>query len=377
MWWKKILFLTSLIAFLFSGNFGFADCPSTDFTGDCFVNFKDFAFLAGQWLTGSDWDDLSIMVDQWLSADSNMVYILNGEFDMGDHHGDGHVDEQPVHTVFLDSFFISRYEVTNQQYCDYLNWAYDACDIKVENGIVYALSDGSNSYPYCDMHSIDVNSQIDYSGGVFSVRTKGGRDMSNDPMVYVGWHGAAAYCNWRSGQEGYQKLYDPCDPNWPCDFSKKGYRLPTEAEWEYAARGGQHSPYYRFPWGDTISHSQANYRADPTIYPYDVNPTGGNHPDWSDGIAPYTAPVGSFLLNGYSLYDMAGNVFEWCNDWYDFEYYSTSPYDNPRGPVSGQNHVFRGGSWTDYAYYSRVAFRYNPFPDARSSIVGFRVVLDF
>ena len=360
-----------------------ADCPSADLTGDCFVNFEDFAVIGAQWLNGYDWNDVNTLANQWLTIDpcvpDDMVYIPDGNCDMGDHHGDGYLDELPVHAVLLDAFFMSRYEITNQQYCDYLNSAYDACDIKVDGGIVYDFSDSSNSYPYCDTHSYDADSQIYYSGGVFSVMTKpevGGRDMSDDPMVEISWYGAASYCNWRSSEGGKESCYNLS--TWECDFTKKGYRLPTEAEWEYAARGGEHSPYYRFPWGDTINHDYANYKANSSAYSYDTSPytTWFFHPTWNDGIYPYTSVVGSFSPNGYGLYDMAGNVWEWCNDWYDSDYYDTSPYDNPQGPASGSKRVLRGGSWYFNAYYCRVAFRNHVIPVNRIFNRGFRIVLD-
>jgi formylglycine-generating enzyme required for sulfatase activity len=199
-------------------------------------------------------------------------------------------------------------------------------------------------------------------------------------MVLVTWYGAVAYCNWRSQREGYEKVYDPCDPNRPCDFSKHGYRLPTEAEWEYAARGGEQNPYFRFPWGDTISHSQANYYSywedGSPYYPYDVSPTEGFHPVWNDGTKPYTSPVGSFSPNGYGLYDMSGNVWEWCNDWYDTNYYYTSPYDSPEGPASGIYRVLRSGSWQFWKLDWRVASRGNRDPTYRFSDYGIRIVLD-
>ena len=91
---------------------------------------------------------------------------------------------------------------------------------------------------------------------------------------------------------------------------------------------------------------------------------------------PYTAPVGSFAANGYSLYDMAGNVWEWCNDWYDSNYYGTSPYDNPTGPASGSGRVPRGGCWGNDAILCRVAYRFNFSPGDRSFGLGFRIVLD-
>ncbi|HUW19637.1 MAG TPA: formylglycine-generating enzyme family protein [Sedimentisphaerales bacterium] len=354
----KSAVLMAALLFVFAGaGRAFAACPSADLTGDCFVDFEDFAVMARQWLTGPN-------------TLADMVQIPGGEFQMGRHVGDGMACELPLHAVLLDSFFMSKFEITNSQYCDFLNSA----DVKVDGGTVYVYWDTSNSHPYCDTHSISSYSQIDYSGGVFSVRTKGGRDMSDDPMVMVSWYGAAAYCNWRSRQEGYDACYNLS--TWDCDFSKHGYRLPTEAEWEYAARGGQHSPYYRFPWGDTISHSQANYYSS-SSYSYDISPTRGYHPTWNDGTWPYTAPAGSFLPNGYTLYDMTGNVSEWCNDWFTGAYYSTSPYDNPKGPASGDDRVLRGGSYSHDAYFCRVACRYADlsFPHFRQAYGGFRVVL--
>jgi len=365
---KKLLICLSLAVFVFSGSWAVADCPSADLTGDCFVDFEDFALMANQWLT----------TDPCVPDD--MAYIPDGNFVMGDHHGDGYSNELPVHSVLLDAFFMSRYEITNQQYCDYLNSAYPG-QIKVVSGVVYASSDSSNSYPYCDTHSYDADSQIDYNdvSGTFSVREKGGRDMSDDPMVQVSWYGSVAYCNWRSSEGGYEACYNLS--TWECDFSKHGYRLATEAEWEYAARGGQHNPYYRFPWGDTISHSQANYYSywsgGSPYYSYDVSTTSGYHPTWNDGIYPYTSPAGSFSANGFGVYDMAGNVWEWCNDWYDSNYYNVSPYDNPEGPASGTSRVLRGGSWINDAGSCRVAGRTTRIPPGfRYFSNGFRIVLD-
>ena len=363
----------------------FAGCPSADLTGDCFVDIEDFAVFASQWLSSDP------------NIPDDMVYIPGGEFEMGNHFDpdEGWGNELPVHAVLVDAFFMSTCEITNSQYCDFLNSAYPA-QLKVVNGVVYASSDSGNSYPYCDTHSYDADSQIDFSDPDFSVRTKDGRDMSDDPMVQVSWYGAAAYCNWLSEQDGYEACYDLS--TWDCDFSKHGYRLPTEAEWEYAACGGAHSPYIRFGWGDTISHSQANYYAKPASYTYDVSPTGGYHPLWNS-VSPFTSPVGFFDgtmkykvdynwpgsatsyqttsgANGYGLYDMMGNVWEWCNDWYDANYYDVSPYDNPTGPAGGSERVFRGGGWGSDALVSRVADRFKNDPDTRGSNFGFRIVLD-
>ncbi|MHC4528874.1 MAG: SUMF1/EgtB/PvdO family nonheme iron enzyme [Planctomycetota bacterium] len=351
-----------------------------DFSHDGSVNLADLFILKAGFGTGGHSPSTGNQ-DCASSLDPDMVFIPGSEFLMGDPCSEGNSDERPVHAVYVDSFYMGRYEITNQQYCDYLNSAYPA-QIKVHGGLVYASYDIGNSYPYCDTHSSDTDSQIDYNdvSGTFNVRTKGEppRDMSDDPIVEVSWYGSVAYCNWRSAQEGYQQLYDPCNANWPCDFSKHGYRLPTEAEWEYAARGGMSGK--RFPWADpNITHSQANYRADPSFYPYDVSPTSGYHPDWYDGVEPYTSVVGSFSANGYGLYDMAGNVWEWCNDWYASGYYSASPYDNPQGPASSPYRVLRGGGcgWSGSAFYCRVAARGLDRPQYGGYTSGFRVVLDF
>jgi len=337
-----------------------------DFNGDYKVDFKDFAKFATVFQSrfgDPNWNpiydisepndgfinelDLLVFAHHWLDY---MVLIPGGEFLMGDHFSDGGSNELPVHLVKVNSFYMSPYEITNGQYCEYLN---SANEIKVVDGIVYSSSDANNSYPYCATQNYDYKSQIDYSDDMFSVRTKNDRDMSNDPMVMVSWYGAVAYCDYY------------------------GYRLPTEAEWEYAARGGEYDPYYRFPWGDTISHSQANYKSEPS-YLYDVSPTSGYHPDYWHGQYPYTAPVCSFQANGYGLYDMAGNAWEWCNDWYSLTYYSVSPYDNPQGPLSGTARIIRGGGWYFDTYRCRVAYRFKLTPVTLSySCVGFRVVLDY
>ena len=193
------------------------------------------------------------------------------------------------------------------------------------------------------------------------------------PCVEVTWYGAVAYCNYRTLKEGggLTPCYNLSD--WSCNWSANGYRLPTEAEWEKAARGGLSGQ--RFPWGATISQSRANYYAS-TSFAYDES-SGGYHPDYDDGGYPYTSPAGTFESgkNGYGLYDMAGNVWEWCNDWYGSSYYSSSPGSDPRGPASGSYRVGRGGSWGDHASHCRVANRASFTPGRSLYGIGFRACL--
>jgi sulfatase modifying factor 1 len=288
-------------------------------------------------------------------SDPNMVSITGGTYQMGDSLDsvlwNGVDAAVPVHTVTLSSFYISKYVITNQQYCSFLN----SGGVKDVGGIVYASTDSGNSYAYCDESSVDEWSQIAYSGGVFSVVTKGSRSMVNDPMVEVSWYGAAAYCNWRSQQAGLGQCYSLS--TWTCNFSQNGYHLPTEAQWEFAARGGLAGN--RFPWGNTISASQANYHRYSSFYSFDLGPGRGFNPSWcTDMIMPFTSPVGSFAANGYGLYDMSGNVWQWCND--EWAVYTSNSQTNPRqaaGTSYPNEKVVRGGSWDDVAIHCAVAMR--------------------
>lgn len=241
-----------------------------------------------------------------------MVLIPAGEFQMGtdsseipdlvqwlnDRWVDDHSDllfdrETPLHTVYLDSFYMDIYEVTNAQYRKFME------------------ATGHSAPGYWSVSSYNA---------------------PEHPVVGVNWHDAVAYAEW------------------------VGKRLPTEAEWEKAARGGLSGK--RYPWGDEISRDGANYSG-----------TGGKD-IWS-----YAAPVGSFAPNSYGLYDMVGNVREWCADWYDSGYYINSPYNNPLGADSGRKRVLRGGSWGHSPCHLRCASRYHPcYPTNMGSSVGFRCV---
>lgn len=201
----------------------------------------------------------------------------------------------------------------------------------------------------------------------------------NHPVQTVNWYDAVKWCNARSQMEGDTPCYylnagltvlytngdvDAVFVNTNCN----GYRLPTEAEWEKAARGGLSG--LRYPWGNTISESQANY-APGSGASYDL----GGTQTYATGAQPYTSPVGSFPPNGYGLFDMAGNVAEWCWDWYDGGYYAPGQ-TNPQGPPSanGNFRVHRGGGWFVDADLARCAYRDFNNPNVASSVGGFRCV---
>jgi len=211
---------------------------------------------------------------------------------------------------------------------------------------------------------------------------------ANHPVHSITWFGMVKWCNARSEKENLTPVYCTTSSlatvyrtgsmlvanDW-VRWTANGYRLPTEAEWEKAARGG--APGHRFPWSavDTIQHSRANYYSS-TNYAYDTSPTRGYHPDYDDGVPFYTSPVGSFAATGYppGLFDMAGNVWEWCWDRFSPSYYASAPTNDPRGPTSGWDRVIRGGSWGLNADYCRAANRGSEVIIGGTHFLGFRCV---
>jgi formylglycine-generating enzyme len=201
------------------------------------------------------------------------------------------------------------------------------------------------------------------------------------PMTQITWYAMVKWSNARSQQSGLTpvyytdagltQVYTNGDVTPYVNWTANGYRLPTEAEWEKAARGGVSG--LRFPWGDTISESQANYYGDTNDYGYDLGPNGYNA-----AFASSASPVGYFEPNRYGLYDMAGNVLESCWDWYaPPPYPSGSPYlggSDPRGPASGSARVARGGDYDSSAYFSRCAARDDANVNDASVYIGFRCV---
>ncbi|MEI7675189.1 MAG: DUF1566 domain-containing protein [Bacteroidales bacterium] len=287
--------------------------------------------------------------------------IPGGTFSMGDHIGfvdPKHTsDELPLHDVKIDSFLMAKTHVTNQQYLTYLNAAFANGLITVKGNIVYGV--GLDSI-YCYTNQYASYYSISFDGKVFSMADF----RANHPMVGVKWYGTIAFCNWLSTQNGLTECYNL--KTGVCDFTKYGYRLPTEAEWEYAARGGKYNPYYNYPWGNDGDITKANWTV--SLDPYEGT---------SAAAYPYSTPVGFYdgqlkqkadynwpssaatyqttsSTNGFGLQDMAGNVWQFINDWYSSTYYANSPTDNPKGPDAGagspmpdgkQYKGMRGGNW--------------------------------
>jgi formylglycine-generating enzyme required for sulfatase activity len=250
---------------------------------------------------------------------AGMVLIPAGSFQMGDAFNEGESDERPVRTVMVSAFAMDKYEVTKALWDEVASWA--------------------------GAHGYDI--------GPGSAQGTG----PGHPATYVSWYEAVKWANARSEREGLTPCYTVSGsvyrtgesaPN--CNWSANGYRLPTEAEWEKAARGG--AAGRRYPWGDAIDATRANYNSN----------NGG------------TTPVGNYPPNGVGLYDMAGNVWEWCWDWYGGTYYASSPGTDPRGPASGSDRAIRGGGWYFYAFYCRVANRSDRGPVYDSDPLGFRLV---
>ena len=278
-----------------------------------------------------------------------MTLIPAGSFVMGATTNVGHEsysDEVPQHAVNASAFYMDIYEVTKALWDE----------VKAYNG--------GNGYGYSNT---------------------GSGKATNHPVHTVNWFDVVKWCNARSQKDGLTPVYYT-DAGFTtvyrtneiapfADWSANGYRLPTEAEWEKAARGGAANT--RFPWTDytnKISWAKANYYGQSNTYSYDLDGgSGAYHPTFATGGTPYTSPVGYFAPNGYGLYDMSGNVWEWCWDWYQGNYYASSPASDPRGPTGPLTHrVLRGGTWYYYANYARVADRRDYVPDYEYQSIGFR-----
>jgi formylglycine-generating enzyme required for sulfatase activity len=237
---------------------------------------------------------------------SDMVLIPGGTFIMGDMAGDA--DERPPHEVSVDAFFIDKFEVTNSDFAAFLNERGN----RETEGVPWILTNSES----CRIKAV---------GGGFEVEP----GYEDHPVVMVNFSGAEAFAHWA------------------------GKRLPTEAEWERAARGGlEDAPY---PWGDDLDTTRANY----------------------DRKRSGTTPVGIYPPNGFGLFDMAGNVSELVSDWYEAAYYRNTPSKNPGGPLEGTTHTVRGGDWASGPDSLTVYARNEGAPPYRSlPTVGFRCARD-
>ena len=271
----------------------------------------------------------------------NMVLIPGGTFRMGSE--DGEADEKPVHEVTVDKFYLSKYEVTVREFKTFIEETGTRTDAEKEGYSYIWVSD-----KWAKMNGI--NWRHDCEGNRRS------ESEYNHPVIHVSWNDAVAYCKWRSDKTG------------------KIYRLPSEAEWEFAAGNGARHTKYSWGNGDPNGKYGGNVTDEsksPTGSSWSIKFDGYNDDYW------YTAPIGSYNPNDFGLFDMTGNVWEWCNDWYSADYYKNSPKINPSGPNTGDSRVYRGGSWDCAPSFCRSARRYGHPPTYRYSYLGFRLVRQF
>ncbi|HUY36781.1 MAG TPA: formylglycine-generating enzyme family protein, partial [Pirellulales bacterium] len=279
-----------------------------------------------------------------------LVLVPAGEFTMGSDESMGELeqafgklpdkfsnaDEHPEHPVRITKpFYMDVYEVTKAHFAKFV----EAEDYKTD-----AEKDGKGGWGYSEKEKT-FEQKPEYTW-----RSCGFDQAGDHPVVNVSWSDATAFCKWLSKQEG------------------KEFRLPTEAEWEYACRAGTTTRFYN---GD-----------DPEGLAKIGNVADGTAKEkfnWmfvvkgKDGYA-FTAPAGRFRVNKFGLYDMTGNAWEWCSDWYDADYYGKSPPDDPQGPAAGSFRVVRGGGWSSDPVGCRSALRYFVGPALRNYYIGFRVV---
>jgi sulfatase modifying factor 1 len=273
-----------------------------------------------------------------------MVAVPAGTFRMGDNFGDGGPNEKPSHMVTMSAFEIGKYELTFAEYDR-----------------------------FCTATSRELPRD-----------ERWGRNEM--PVINVSWYDAVAYCNWLSEQQGYTKVYrveiekafDGSDMNvFYADWQANGYRLPSEAEWEYAAswsnaseqttrRTIRASERYAGTSSEHLLDDYANFCDANCSFRWKSTPR-------NDGYA-HTAPVGQFLPNELGVYDMSGNVWEWCWDFFDEDYYKNSPKEDPRGSNIGGYRIVRGGSWRNFKEEVRCAYRREKSPSRGNFNTGFRLV---
>tara|TARA_B100000315_G_scaffold86502_1_gene79312 strand:+ start:674 stop:2836 length:2163 start_codon:yes stop_codon:yes gene_type:complete len=265
-------------------------------------------------------------------SSEDMVFIAGGCFEMGNQFGEGSKDEKPVHEVCVDDFYMGEHEVTVGEFRDFVNETAYKTEAEKEDGCFYYTG------------SKWKKSKSKYWNN------PGFSQTDRSPVTCMSWNDANHYTEWKSRQTG------------------SSIRLPTEAEWEYAAReGGRRMKFAGFSNEGDLS-KYANFCDSNCNFAWKTK-------NQNDGYK-YTSPVKLYRPNNLGLYDMSGNVWEWVSDWYDKDYYRNSPRKNPIGPKSGEYRLLRGGSWYDAPVYVRAANRFGDGPDERDGSDGFRIAQD-
>jgi formylglycine-generating enzyme required for sulfatase activity len=369
----------------------------------------------------------------WAVNSPDLVLILDETFTMGNsftnlYPNEGWDSELPLHEVPVGSFYVGKFELTNEEMAETLQWAYTNGLVELGHTVVTNIGVGYTnivtnlngmvrntegiSYELLDLDS--EYPQVLFTNGAFT--TQAGK--TNFPCIEVTWYGALAFCNYLSDREGFTRAVDFSVTNWEVNIFADGYRLPTEAEWEKACRGGAASTHY--PWPDdsvqgtnlylySIDPRKANYEdarygsfANNPKHPWSGEPVRSTPVGYYDGsqvIANWTNNISyqgvdygvvEDMANGYGLYDTGGNVYEWCIDWLGTNWYAQqeATLPDPIGPAVEQSfhsqRVARGGGWTYYLgamlpdpSFQRCSFRVSFPPVYAASYLGFRVARRF